>query len=289
MRIAFRYGHNPLCPGASSLVDEVTEDRKYGARVIQLLQEVGNQCFDCTPPPMANSGAELAYGTNKENAINPICDLFIPFHVNAASAAAHGAETLISSPSSTRALTVSNRILSNLSKLGISNRGVKATGDEFNDIRESRAEAIILEPFFLTNINDVNIYKNNFEGFCRAIANGIDNRVSLTVPVQSKSTGLTDMVCIDNPKNNHETSNTFELNGWALSSVDRIELLLNGASCGVQILTVERPDVLKAYPQYKKSKVGFRWGIDIKSLKMGVNTLTVWSGNASKTINVIRK
>lgn len=182
-RYSFRFGHNELCEGANSkYANEVVEDRRYGKRIIELLREAGDECIDCTPPPIAGSGGELTYGTDKERSINPKCDLFLVFHVNAALIQAHGAETLISGTSSKLAYDASNRVLANLQAIGLTNRGVKCTGNEFNDIRESNAQAIIFEPFFLTNESDANIYKNNFEKFCRAIANGIDGRVSIEIP-----------------------------------------------------------------------------------------------------------
>ena len=41
-------GHNKIVPGASSYLDEVTEDRKVCAEVIQLLQAEGHSAYNCT-------------------------------------------------------------------------------------------------------------------------------------------------------------------------------------------------------------------------------------------------
>lgn len=284
MNLPFRFGHNELAQGSIGLVNEVIEARRYGNRVIQLLREVGNNCTDCTPTPTADVNADLVRGVSKANATGG--DIFISFHINAYNGQAHGAENEVYDSSSNIAIGMSNRICANLAKLGLTNRGTKIKGDDLYELRMTDMQCIIVEPFFLDNHDDVNIYRNNFEQFCRAIANGIDPRVSLTVPTPTPSNP--DRVCIDNPKNGFTTDSTFELNGWAISSAKQIELLLNGGSCGKQPLTVDRPDVLKAYPYAKVSKLGFKWGISIDSLKMGANTLTIWSGNAKQDIVVTR-
>ena len=130
-------------------------------------------------------------------------------------------------------------------------------------------------------------------GYFREYGKTVDNfradvQARINVYIKPKNS-LPDIVWIDNPKTGFTTSNTFELNGWALSSVKEIELLINGSSCGKMKLTVPREDVYKAYPKYNNHNAGFRWGINIKSLKMGENTLTVWSGDANQSIKVIRK
>lgn len=131
-------------------------------------------------------------------------------------------------------------------------------------------------------------------GYFKEYGKTVDNfradvQARINAYVKPKRSVLPDIVCIDNPKTGFITSKTFELNGWALSTVNEIELLLNGVSHGKMKLTVPREDVYKVYPKYNNHKSGFRWGIDIKSLKVGENTLTVWSGNAKQSIKVIRK
>jgi len=178
-KIAYRFGHNEACQGASGYCNEVIEDRKYGTRVIQLLQEVGNQCINCTPPPMADANEELVYGVMAENNIIPTADLFISFHINAAGEAANGSETCVYENSGL-ANSISTNILNNLSKIGFYNRGIKERPDLYEP-SETKAICIIVEPFFVTNKADVDRYNSNFEAFCRAIANGVDSRVTLQV------------------------------------------------------------------------------------------------------------
>ena len=48
MKINVHGGHNKLTPGAHSLLDELTEDRKVKAKVINLLRAAGHTVYDCT-------------------------------------------------------------------------------------------------------------------------------------------------------------------------------------------------------------------------------------------------
>ena len=41
-------GHNSIVPGASGVLNEVTEDRKVTALVLSKLQQLGHTVYDCT-------------------------------------------------------------------------------------------------------------------------------------------------------------------------------------------------------------------------------------------------
>ena len=83
-KIAARGRHTELCTGASSLIDELTEDRKVTAAVIKYLRELWNEVLDVTPPVNYTSDEyeDLAYGVNKANELG--ADLFVLFHFNKA-------------------------------------------------------------------------------------------------------------------------------------------------------------------------------------------------------------
>ena len=48
MKINVHAGHNSIVPGAVSILNEVTEDRKVKNKVIELLRNAGHTVYDCT-------------------------------------------------------------------------------------------------------------------------------------------------------------------------------------------------------------------------------------------------
>lgn len=73
-------GHNKIVPGASSILDEVTEDRKVKNALIELLDDAGNTVYDCTDDVGGTSGANLANIVAKCN--KHTVDLDISTHLN---------------------------------------------------------------------------------------------------------------------------------------------------------------------------------------------------------------
>lgn len=53
-------GHNRIVPGASALLDEVTEDRKVKDGVISRLRSLGHTAYDCTDDKGRTQGSNLA-------------------------------------------------------------------------------------------------------------------------------------------------------------------------------------------------------------------------------------
>ncbi|MDU1411522.1 MAG: N-acetylmuramoyl-L-alanine amidase [Clostridium sp.] len=174
MIIANRGGHTKASPGASDILDELTEDRKVYARVQQLLAEVGNTMIDCTPPESYPFPQELNYGINKCNGSS--AELFYSIHFNSTKGA-YGSEVLIY-PGTQLTLNIGNRILANLANLGFTNRGVKARTD-LGELTSINCPSMIVEVCFVHE-KDAAIYRSaGVEAISRAIANGIDSRVSL--------------------------------------------------------------------------------------------------------------
>lgn len=91
MNIACRGGHNAQATGANGIVNEVVEDRKITASVINWLKIDKNEVIDVTPGDCVSS-IDLAYGVNKANNLN--ADLFCSIHLNAANGQGKGTEVL---------------------------------------------------------------------------------------------------------------------------------------------------------------------------------------------------
>ena len=73
-------GHNRIVPGASALLDEVTEDRKVKEGVISRLSSLGHTVYDCTDDTGRTQGANLANIVAKCN--RHTVDIDISIHLN---------------------------------------------------------------------------------------------------------------------------------------------------------------------------------------------------------------
>jgi hypothetical protein len=179
MIIANRGGHTEAATGACSVLNELTEDRKLYKRVQELLVEVGNTMIDCTPPESYAYPAELNYGINKCN--NSNAELFYSIHFNSFSGA-YGSEVCIY-PGTDLTSKIGNKILKNLFDLGFRNRGLKPRTD-LGELTSINCPSMIIEVCFVQS-PDAEVYKSlGVENVARAIANGIDSRVSLNVSKQ---------------------------------------------------------------------------------------------------------
>ena len=178
MNICGRGGHTEASCGAIGYLNELKEDRPLYKRVIELLREVGNNVTDVTPPEGYSYPSELNYGINKANSM--ACDLFFSIHFNSGSNDPNGGEVIIY-PGTVLTSQLGNRIVHNLSNAGFVHRGVK-TSTSLGEIVNVNAPSMIIEVCFVQD-SDGKFYKSlEFERIARAIANGIDNRVSWEVP-----------------------------------------------------------------------------------------------------------
>lgn len=73
-------GHNRKVPGASGILDEVTEDRKVKDAVIKYLRAAGHTAYDCTDDAGTTQGKNLANIVAKCNSHG--VDLDVSIHLN---------------------------------------------------------------------------------------------------------------------------------------------------------------------------------------------------------------
>lgn len=174
MRYCSRGGHTKASTGASDNINELIEDRIILKRVNELLRQAGNEVNDVTPPDNYEFPSELNYGINETNRINP--DLFFSIHFNSTEGA-KGSEICVY-PNTPLCNTVGTKILANLADLGFTNRGLKPRTD-LGELTSINCPSMIIEVCFVHN-PDAELYKKlGTEKIARAIANGIDSRVSL--------------------------------------------------------------------------------------------------------------
>lgn len=166
-------GHNRIVPGASGLLDEVTEDRAITAKVIAKLRALGHTIYDCTDDSGRTQGQNLANITSKCNAHN--ADLNVSIHLN--SGGGKGVEVLIYSDQS-KAKSAAEKICSEIAALGYKNRGVKVRSNLYV-LKHTKAPALLVECCFVDSATDKSIY--DADKMASAIVKGITGQTAQAV------------------------------------------------------------------------------------------------------------
>lgn len=179
MNICIDMGHTPTSPGTSGYLDELTEDRELGKRVIAELQRRGHTVYNSTPddsvPYPEEIDARVAYANSKS------IDLFCSIHFNAGGGNGTGTEVFYWQGDAT-GKEYAERISSKLSDaLGLTNRGAKSTTG-LGVIRDTNATAVLVEVCFVDRIEDRDAYyKTSWNDMVKAICDGIDG-TDTTIP-----------------------------------------------------------------------------------------------------------
>ena len=187
-------GHNRIVPGASSYLDEVTEDRKICEEVIRLLQAEGHTAYNCSDNSGATQSKNLANIVARCNAHSVSLDTSI--HFNAASkdtgdGKTKGVEVYVYS-SSSAVKAAAQRVCDNIAALGFTNRGVKVKTDLYV-LRKTASPAMLIEVCFVDDKDDADLYnKVGYKAIAQAIVKGILNKSTL-----SGTDGLADSAASD--------------------------------------------------------------------------------------------
>lgn len=186
-------GHNKIVPGASSYLNEVTEDRKITAGVIKFLKAQGHTVYDCTDDVGKTQGANLANIVTKCNKHTATLDVSI--HFNAAKkdtgdGKTKGVEVFVYN-SSSKAKDAATRVCKKLSALGFTNRGVK-TSSTLYVLKHTKSPAMLIEVCFVDDKDDANLYNElGVDRICKAIAEGILNKTISSTPSGTSSSTST--------------------------------------------------------------------------------------------------
>ena len=173
MLIGLRGGHSPNCKGAIGLIDEQVECLKIYNRVAEILRSNGHTVIDCNSTENSIN-RDLTVGINKANSYSNM-DYFLSIHMNAGKGT--GCECWTYGAAS-RANQMASRICTQLSSLGLKNRGVNYNSS-WAEMKSVNAPNIIVETLFVDREEDVNFYNSSFEKICVAISKGIDETISL--------------------------------------------------------------------------------------------------------------
>lgn len=176
MSIAISSGHGLHVPGASGIINEVTEARLVVEHVAGFLRVVGvpvSVFHDNTSRNQRdNLNAIIAWHNNQTR------NLDVSIHFNDYSdTSVNGTETLHRT-NNTQMRDMASRISTRISQVsGIRLRGTNGAVARDNlAVLNGLSRAVIVEVCFVNNANDVNLYRNNFHRICAAIAEAISGR-----------------------------------------------------------------------------------------------------------------
>lgn len=199
MKVAIAGGHSKAAPGAAHFINEYVEDRKVAAALITELNNRGVSTVACSNEK-TTQGSELAEECRLAN--NSGADLFIAIHFNAASVTEgqRGTEVWYYNGSNAGRNYAANISAKLASKLGLTNRGAKATKGLYV-LRHTNMTAILIEVCFVDAHADTNAYQSlGYQGVAAAIADALcgtnkgttgSTTVEVSQPAQSTSTPST--------------------------------------------------------------------------------------------------
>jgi len=171
MKIAISSGHGKYIRGARGepvppQLDEVDEARKVVERVADYLRTAGvtvETFHDDTSHDQSTNLDTIVDWHNRQTR-----ELDVSVHFNAYDHSAHGSEVLYVTQEM-RAREVCDAICA---AGGFTNRGAKYRGD-LAFLNGTDEPAILLETCFCDNTGDSNLYHENFENICQAIAQSV--------------------------------------------------------------------------------------------------------------------
>ena len=181
-------GHNSIVPGAASILNEVTEDRKVKNKLISLLKGAGHTVYDCTDDSGRTSGANLANIVAKCNKHS--VDLDISIHLNSGrkdtkgDGSTGGVEVFCYD---SRTKSVAEKITDAIAEeFGYHNRGVKySTG--LYVLRNTKSKAILIECCFVDDKDDAKVW--NAEKCAAAIYKGLTGKAATSSTTSSGTSG----------------------------------------------------------------------------------------------------
>lgn len=170
-KVCIIIGHGGSDPGAVSQDKKTTElgyNTEIAEKLAKALEEQGYENF------IHNRGYARIENTSYINSQNP--DLVISLHCNSSGPNSTGTEA-IHYPDSKNGIKFATILSKNVSEtLGIRNRGAKEPYQGRGDglLRRLKAPAVISEPFFISNNEDLKIGLEKKDKYIRAIVKSID-------------------------------------------------------------------------------------------------------------------
>lgn len=182
MNININGGHCPAAPGASGILDELTEDRKVVAALFAELRRRGHTVSDGSSNA-TTVGGDLAYQAQVANQCG--AELAVSIHLNAGGGT--GTEVWYYTGSAAGQV-YANRISKAVADaLGLPNRGAKATTGLYW-LKHTKATAVLVEVCFVDTQADADAYNAaGPEKVAVAIADAIEGSQATTTAPAAQS------------------------------------------------------------------------------------------------------
>ena len=163
MKIVINAGHTKFGKGTGAVgkLTESVETRKIAFELMKILADTEHEVI-CAVFDRSENNLKDAVDLSSD------ADLFVSIHLNASGG--HGCEVYTFRANKTKRATA---VLSNLSSLGFSNRGIK-DGSSLYVIKKTKCEAMLIEVCFVDSQIDFDLFTSlKYTKIAKAIANGI--------------------------------------------------------------------------------------------------------------------
>lgn len=172
--IIFDYGHGGKDSGATYKGRKEKDDvLKLGKDVKKILEKHGVQVDETRKGDKTVSLNQRSVIANRKN-----YNFFISFHRNAFNGKVFGVETYTYTLRKPKAVELATNINNAMVKVGFHNRGVKTAN--FKVLRQTKADAVLLEVGFIDNVNDNKIFDNKYNMLVLEIAKAILKTLGIT-------------------------------------------------------------------------------------------------------------
>jgi N-acetylmuramoyl-L-alanine amidase len=164
-RIVLSSGHGLHVSGAADILDEVTQARRVVRRVAELLDEAGADVTEYHDDLSLTQDENLIRIVNFHNACLRDLDVSVHFNAYESTTQPMGTECLYL----TEKVTATDVATAIAEIGGFINRGAKYRDNLFF-LNNTDEPAILIEVCFIDSSADVDLYLDNFESICTAIA-----------------------------------------------------------------------------------------------------------------------
>lgn len=170
-------GHSINCQGAADIINEVEEARKVVDRVYQIIKDSGKACYKYHDTS-SDEDINLSNIVNWHNGFKDGIDVSLHFNASKKTTKPVGVEVWYLS-----AHDLAAAVSKNISKAsGLIDRGAKTKSLYF--LNHTNKPAILIEVCFVDSVKDVELYRNNFENICKAIAESLIGPLKKVDPIK---------------------------------------------------------------------------------------------------------
>jgi len=166
--IAISSGHGLMVPGAVGMLDEVREARRVVKRVAERLREMGVTAHEFHDDESATAAGNIAAIVGWHNSLERDLDVSVHFNAFKPTGGPRGTEVLYLAAGEAAA-----KVSKAISEAGgLRDRGARRRAD-LGFLSRAGKPAILLEVCFVDSAWDAQLYGENFDAICLAIADAL--------------------------------------------------------------------------------------------------------------------